>query len=200
MRFMSKTSAGKSTPPPGDAVEEVRAEEGATSAEEIPVDIGPAEPEEAPPAAMAEDAAALKDRWLRAEAELQNYRRRAARERQEARLAAEESVMLEIITALDDLERALAAAGESGAPEPWVAGVRLVANRLADYLARQGVVVLDPAGQPFDPVFHEAILEVADAGVEPGRVTEVVLKGWRRGDRALRAARVVVARSPAEKG
>jgi molecular chaperone GrpE len=181
-------------------VEEVRAEVGATSAEATPVDIGPAGLEEAPPAGPAEDAAILKDRWLRAEADLQNYRRRAAREREEARLAAEESVMLEIITALDDLDRALSAAGESGAPGPWVAGVRLVATRLVDYLARQGVTVLDPVGRPFDPVFHEAILEVAAAGVEPGRVTQVVLKGWRRGDRALRAARVVVARSPAEKG
>jgi molecular chaperone GrpE len=74
----------------------------------------------------------------------------------------------------------------------------MVAGRLADYLARQGVVALEPMGQPFDPRFHEAVLEVAVPGVTPGHVTQVLLKGWRRGDRALRAARVAVARATDE--
>jgi len=145
---------------------------------------------------VAEDAGVLRDRWLRAEAELQNYRRRAAREREEARRNAEESVMLEVIAALDDLDRALATARESGAPESWAEGVRMVTSRLVDYLARQGVTPLDPLGQPFDPAFHEAVLEMEAPGVPPGHVTQVILKGWRRADRALRAARVVVAREP----
>ena len=143
-----------------------------------------------------EDAAVFKDRWLRAEAELQNYRRRAARGREEARRGAEEGVMLQIIAALDDLDRALGMVPASGAPEPWAEGVRMVASRLTDFLARQGVVALDPVGQPFDPVFHEAVLELAVPGVEPGHVTQVLLKGWSRGARVLRAARVVVARAP----
>jgi molecular chaperone GrpE len=179
-------SAGVATPgvgmPEPDAV---AAGEGrpAESAEALPVDAG-------------EDAAALKDRWLRAEAELQNFRRRAARDREETRRSAEESVMLEIIAALDDLDRALATAPESGSPEPWSEGVRMVGSRLVEYLGRQGVVTLDPVGQPFDPVFHEAVLEMVVPGVAPGHVTQVLLRGWRRGMRALRAARVVVARAP----
>jgi molecular chaperone GrpE len=156
----------------------------------------PAEPAAASPVPPPEDAALFKDRWLRAEAELQNYRRRAAREREEARRGAEESVMLELIAALDDLDRALGALPAAGTPEPWAEGVRLVASRLTDFLARQGVVAQDPLGQPFDPAFHEAVLEMAVPGVEPGRVTQVLLKGWSRGPRALRAARVVVARAP----
>jgi len=152
---------------------------------------------EAAAAPSAEDLAQLEDRWLRAEAELQNYRRRAAREREEARQAAEESVMLEIIAALDDLERALAAGGPDSTA-PWMHGVRLVMNRLVDYLARQGVVPVDPVGAPFDPALHEAILELATVEAEPGQVMQVVLRGWRRGGRALRPARVVVARAPAE--
>ena len=151
-------------------------------------------------AAAAEDPAVLRDRWLRAEANLQNYRRRAERERVEARRNAEESVMLELIVALDDLDRALAMAREAGAPETWSEGVRLVVGRLTDYLARQGVVPLDPAGEAFDPNFHEAILELESAEVPPGHVVQVVLRGWRRGERALRPARVIVARAPAEKG
>jgi molecular chaperone GrpE len=158
--------------------------------------VRPADRPGAGPAEAAEDAAVLKDRWLRAEAELQNFRRRAAREREETRLSAEEGVMLEVIVALDDLDRALAAVPESNSPEPWAEGVRMVADRLAEYLGRHGVVALDPVGQPFDPAFHEAVLEMAVPGVEPGHVTEVLLRGWRRGPRALRAARVVVARAP----
>jgi len=150
-----------------------------------------------PAAAAQEDAAALKDRWLRAEAELQNFRRRAIREREEARRGAEEAVMLEVIAALDDLDRALATARESDSPDSWAQGVRLVATRLVDYLARQGVVPVDPVGQPFDPRFHEAVLEMESAEVPPGHVAQSILRGWRRGERALRAARVVVAREPA---
>lgn len=151
-------------------------------------------PATAPP--VEDDAAALKDRWLRAEAELQNYRRRAAREREEARRGAEESVMLELIAALDDLDRALGTARDAGAPGSWAEGVRLVAGRLGDFLARQGVTPEDPLGRPFDPRFHEAVLEMESAGTPPGHVAQVVLRGWRRGERALRAARVVVAREP----
>ena len=139
-----------------------------------------------------------KDRWLRAEAELQNFRRRATREWEEGRRNAEESVLLEMVGALDDLERALEAARGSGADQEWVKGVALVAQRLRDYLARQGVSIVDPLGEPFDPAFHEALLETdAPPGTPPGIVMQVVQKGYRRGDRALRPARVVVARAPA---
>jgi molecular chaperone GrpE len=150
----------------------------------------------AEPVEAGEDAVVLRDRWLRAEAELQNFRRRAARDREETRRNAEESVMLEVIAALDDLDRALATVPETGSPVPWVEGVRMVGSRLVEYLGRQGVVTLDPVGQPFDPVFHEAVLEMVVPGVAPGHVTQVLLRGWRRGPRALRAARVVVARAP----
>jgi molecular chaperone GrpE len=145
-----------------------------------------------PPAPAETD---FKDRWLRTEADLQNYRRRAQRDAEEARRDAEERVMLEIIAALDDLERALEAARESGAPESWTHGVQLVAQRLSEFLVRQGVVALRPVGEPFDPQFHEALLEVdPPAGVAPGAVVQVALTGYRRGARALRAARVVVAK------
>ena len=150
------------------------------------------------PADAAEDVAVLKDRWLRAEADLQNFRRRAAREREETRRSAEEAVLLEVITALDDLERALASVPESSPPQPWVEGVRLVGSRLVEYLGRQGVVAPDPVGQRFDPVFDEAVLEMVVPGVAPGHVTQVLLRGWRRGARALRAGRVIVAREPDE--
>jgi molecular chaperone GrpE len=164
------------------------------AAASVPV-AAPAGPDAA---GVVEDAAALKDRWLRAEAELQNFRRRAARDREESRRSAEEGVMLEIIAALDDLDRALAAPAEGGAQEAWAEGVRMVGRRFVEYLGRQGVVAEDPLGHAFDPAFHEAVLEVPVQGAVPGQVTGVLLKGWRRGARVLRAARVVLARAPEE--
>ncbi len=139
----------------------------------------------------------LKDRWLRAEAELQNFRRRAQRDLEESTRFAEERVLLEMISFLDDLERAIAAAGEAGSPGPWLEGVTLVARRMGEYLARHGVTPVEPHGERFDPVHHEALLEIeAPAGIAPGHVVEVVRKGYRRHERPLRAARVVVAKQP----
>jgi molecular chaperone GrpE len=139
-----------------------------------------------------------RDRWLRAEAELQNFRRRAQRDAEDARRRAEEAVLLDLVGLLDDLERALEVAGEGGARPAWVEGVRLVLQKGRDYLSRQGVAVVDPAGEPFDPTYHEAILEVdPPTGAAPGTVVQVVQKGYRRGERSLRAARVVVARANA---
>ena len=158
-----------------------------------------AEPRAAEPAARPDERSAeeLRDLWLRAEAELQNLRRRAAREREETWRAAEESVLLELISSLDDLERALASAREAGSPESWTAGVQLTADRIRERLSRFGVAIVDPAGKPFDPRLHEALLEIdAPEGVSAGVVVEVIHKGYARGDRALRPARVVVARAP----
>ena len=197
---MSEERKGRRGPPAADpvagsaaaATPGLRAPEPDAAAGEA----SPAGPSGAAPVEAAEDAAVLKDRWLRTEAELQNFRRRAARDREETRRSAEESVMLELVAALDDLDRALASAPEAGAPEPWIEGVRLVGVRLVEYLGRQGVVTQDPVGQPFDPVFQEAVVELVVPGVAPGHVAQVLSRGWRRGTRALRAARVVVARAP----
>jgi molecular chaperone GrpE len=146
------------------------------------------------------DAAALadaRDRWLRAEAEIQNVRRRAAREREEQRREIEDQWLLELARLQDDLERALATARESGAPETWTRGVELVHARVGELLSRNGAVAIDPIGARFDPNLHEALLEVdAPAGVEPGVVVQVIARGLARGGRAVRAARVVVARGP----
>ena len=172
-----------------------RSEESTEAALELPPGEGATigEPEVAESAGAA--APEFKDRWLRAEAELQNYRRRAQRDLEETRRSSEERVMLEIIAALDDLERAIEASLAAKAPEAHLQGIRLVSNRLNEYLARQGVTILNPVGERFDPNFHEALLEVEPPeGVEPGHVVQVALKGYRRGDRALRPARVVVAR------
>jgi len=173
-------AAGGNAPDPG----------GAALPEGAAPDLG------TPEAPRAEVEPDYKDRWLRAEAELQNYRKRVAREFEQVRRGAEESVMLEMLSVLDDLERALEAARTAGAEAGWTQGVQLTAQRMRDTLARHGVEVVDPQGAPFDPSFHEAVLELpAPEGVPAGTVLQVAGKGYRRGERSLRAARVVVARA-----
>lgn len=157
--------------------------------------IAPEAPGDSPPAETAESPAELKDRWLRAEAELQNFRRRTQRNLEDAVRFAEDRLLLETLEQLDDLERALEAAATSGAPETWTQGVRLVTQKMADDLARHGVEPLRAEGARFDPRLHEALLEVdAPPGAEPGTVVQVIRKGYQRNGRALRVARVVVAK------
>jgi molecular chaperone GrpE len=185
----------ESGPVPGAGTDPERS--GEEPAEEGALPPATDAPETGPPETpRVETAPDYKDRWLRAEAELQNYRKRVQREFEELRRGAEEGALLELLPVLDDLERALAGMREAGAAEGWTQGVALTAQRMRDALARFGVEVVDPAGQPFDPAFHEAVLEMpAPEGVAPGTVLQVAHKGYRRGERALRAARVVVARA-----
>jgi len=193
---------GSATPPepvdPGAELPEPTREDLAleTPAEVVP----PSSPEGEAAGEDTEAARRYRDRWLRAEAELQNYRRRAVREREESERRAEESVLLQIIEQLDDLERALGAAGNAGAAGAWVEGVRLVAQKMRDTLSRYGVTSIETEGRMFDPEVHDAMLEVdPPAGVAPGSVVHVERPGYRRGGRVLRAARVVVARTAAER-
>ena len=179
-------------PLPGDAVS---ADAAAGSPEATAFVAGSAAAESLPAA----DATDYKDRWLRTEAELQNFRRRAARDREESVRLTEDRLLLEYVSVLDDLERALGAMTAEQTAEPWAQGVALTAQRLRDVLTRNGVTVIDAVGKPFDPLFHEALLEIdAPEGLLPGQVAQVAVSGYRRGERALRAARVVVARAKAD--
>ena len=140
----------------------------------------------------------LGDERLRAEADLQNTRRRAARESDEAERRGETRAFGAFLTLIDDLERARAAvpAGDPGGP--LLAGVALVLSRAMDELARLGISVIDPHGEPFDPHAHEALLSAASESHPAGVVSQVIARGYRHGERLLRPARVVVSTGPAE--
>ncbi|HKA23364.1 MAG TPA: nucleotide exchange factor GrpE [Candidatus Eisenbacteria bacterium] len=140
-------------------------------------------------------AAEFRDKWLRCEADLANYRRRVARDLEDAERGARERVLGEVVSLADDLERALDAAEQGEQSGPIVQGVRLVHGRVRDILRNHGVEVVDPLGKPFDPHEAEAVLEVDAPGQVPGTVVSVVEKGYRRGDRLLRPAKVTVARA-----
>jgi molecular chaperone GrpE len=134
------------------------------------------------------------DRLLRLAADFENYKKRAARERQEYVQLANERLIAELIPILDDLERALAAAEEHQEAQ-LEEGVRLVHNSLAGLLQRHGITPIETEGQ-FDPHVHEALLS-QPSEAEEGSVIDVVQKGYKLGERVVRPARVVVAAPPA---
>lgn len=137
-----------------------------------------------------ERVAALEDRLLRTAADFDNFRKRAAREREEYVKHANERFVKELLPVLDDLERALAHGEEHSIEE----GVRLVHRSLVSLLERHGVQEIDASGR-FDPHMHEALLsQPSDA--EEGSVLDVIQKGYTLGDRVVRPARVVVAAAP----
>ncbi len=125
----------------------------------------------------------------RTRADFENYRKRAAREAEEARARAKAELVAQLIPAVDNLERALQSANDSNALSD---GVKLVHEELRTVLERAGVEAYDPAGERFDPAWHEALSTHAVEGVEPGEVLETLDKGYRLDGQVLRAARVVV--------
>jgi molecular chaperone GrpE len=135
------------------------------------------------------------DGWKRAAADLENFRKRAARERAEFFTLANERLIGELLPILDDLERALVAAAEHEEAQ-LEEGVRLVHRSLASLLERHGVQAIDTDGK-FDPHVHEALLS-QPSEAEEGSVLDVVQKGYKLGERVVRPARVVVAAAPQE--
>ena len=151
--------------------------------------VDPAVDQAGPNSAVAE----LEDRLLRMAADFDNYKKRAARDREEYVTLANERLVKELLPILDDLERALTAAveHEEAALEE---GVALVHRSLASLLERQGLKQIETAGK-FDPHVHEALLS-QPSEAEEGSVIDVVQKGYTLGDRVVRPARVVIAAAP----
>ncbi len=137
----------------------------------------------------------LKDEALRERAELDNQRKRLARDVDLARKFANERLLAELLPVLDSLDAGLnaAAAGDS---EALRAGLELTRQQLLKVAADNGLTVVDPQGQSFDPDQHQAISQADQAGAEPGSVLQVFQKGYLLNGRLLRPALVVVARHP----
>jgi molecular chaperone GrpE len=126
----------------------------------------------------------------RAQADFENYRKRAARETAAAGDRAKSGLVRELLPVVDNLERALQSAAEG--EQHLAEGVRLVHSELIAVLERNGVVQYDPRGERFDPGEHEALSMRDQEGAEPGVVVDVVEKGYRANGTVLRPARVVV--------
>jgi molecular chaperone GrpE len=126
----------------------------------------------------------------RAQADFENYRKRAAKEAAAAGDRAKSGLVRELLPVVDNLERALASAGEG--EQHLAEGVRLVHSELVAVLERHGVEQFDPRGERFDPGEHEALSMRVQDGAESGVVLDVVEKGYRANGGILRPARVVV--------
>jgi len=155
---------------------------------------------EAELAAARDESERHRDRWMRERADLENLKKRAERERSEAVRFGSERLASDLLSVVDDLERAIRA-GEEGAGGPALLdGVRLVEKHLLDVLARHGVTRVASHGQPFDPAHHEAVAHVESDTHGSGMVIEEHRGGFRMHDRLLRPAMVSVSKGAGRPG
>src|SRR5437588_10800642 len=156
------------------------------------------------PAEVAREAAEYKDKLLRTLAEMENLRRRTAREVIDARQYGNAAFARDILAVADNMERALAALdaelrekADAGV-KALLDGVELTERELLKVLEKHGVKKFEPLGEKFDPNLHQAMYEVADPSVPAGTVAQVVQAGYMIGDRMLRPALVAVAKGGAK--
>ena len=137
-----------------------------------------------------------KDTALRAVADLDNYRKRVARERDESIKYANASFLERLIPVLDNFELGLQAARNAPGAGAIVDGLTMVYKQLQDFLTNSGVETVDALGQTFDPNLHEALAQEESLEVPEGKVIRQVRRGYRLRDRLLRPANVVVSKGP----
>ena len=142
------------------------------------------------------EAAANYDRYVRAVAELDNYRKRTVRMRAETRDEILRDILLQVAPILDNLRRALRQ--ETQEAELLKQGVELICGQFNDVLQGYGLAEIEALGQLFDPEVHEALAEVPDDEHAPGTVIEEMEKGYKLNDKVVRYARVVVSKASAE--
>jgi molecular chaperone GrpE len=141
--------------------------------------------------------AELRDRMLRVQADAENFRKRINREKEEVIRYAKEEFIREILPLKDNLERALAHTSEAERQDAIYAGVKMVLEQFNAVLEKMGVAPIEALNQPFDPAFHEAMLQQESDEVPPNTVICEHQKGYCYNERLLRPALVTVARAPA---
>lgn len=141
------------------------------------------------------EADANRDKWMRAMAELENFRKRARRELDSSINLARADLLKQLLEVLDNFERALDAfeQAESGPDETFIKGVNLIQDQLLKVLRDNGVSRIEAVGEPFDPNVHEAVSQIESDDVPSQHVAHVVKAGYRIEDQVLRPAVVVVA-------
>ena len=187
----SAEEAGAEEPAAQDAAAEER--DAANAGQEPAQDGGVDTPE-----SLREALEAAEDRALRAAAEAENVRKRAERSIENAHKFALEKFVAALLPAVDSFERAADAAAHADG-NANAEGIQLSLKLLAEAMERQGVAVVDPLGEPFDPNLHEAMSMIESDTAEPGSVLEVFQRGYALNGRLVRPARVIVAKArPAE--
>ena len=164
-------------------------EPGAEQVDEAPEAEAAADPQDLIDA----EVTAAREEVLRAQAEVQNIRRRAEKDVENARRYALEKFASELLPVVDNLERTLDASNQEVSMESLLEGVELTRKSFVDVLGRFQLEQIDPVGEPFDPQYHEAMSMVPNPDAEPNSVLHVVQKGYTLNGRVIRAAMVVVA-------
>ena len=174
-------------------------EPSATEADTAPTAVDAIESAEADPltAAFAERDE-CRDKLLRAHAELDNFRKRVQREREEERRYAIGSLAGDLLPVLDNLQRAVAAAEKGGTVDDLRQGVEMVLGQALETLAKHHVTPIAAAGEPFDPNHHEALTQVPSPDHPPLTILEEVEAGYKIHDRVLRPSKVIVSSAPPE--
>jgi molecular chaperone GrpE len=140
------------------------------------------------------------DRLLRQAAELENFKKRTIRDREESIRFANEALIKDLLPIVDNLERAVAHAQGGGNGNPLVEGVEMVMRGLLDVFSKHGITQIEAKGQPFDPVKHEAMAQVETEDHEPNTVLEEHHKGYLLHNRLLRPALVSVSKRRKKNG
>jgi len=141
--------------------------------------------------------AAQRDLYLRKLAEFDNFRKRTEREREELERFATGALTSDLLPVLDNFERAVEHGTDTDL-RAYHRGVEMIAKQLWDVLERRGLERIDPAGQQFQPEYHEAVQRIEGSEHEPGTVVAVMARGYRMGGKLLRPALVAVAIAPAD--
>jgi len=147
----------------------------------------------------AERGVEAQERYVRLYADFENFKKRAQRERDEARRSAIESVITRLLPVVDNFEMAMAASSQPGTTvEILKTGVGMIQGQIRAALGEFGVEEVEALGKAFDPLFHDAVSQQETADVPEGQVVQQLRKGYRCRDRLLRPASVVVARPPSQ--
>ena len=144
------------------------------------------------------EAARFKDLALRAQADLDNYRKRAVREKEDSIRYANSTLLEKLLPILDNFELGLEAARSAPDTASIVQGMSMVQKQLQDFLKAQGVEAIPAEGQVFDPGHHEAVAQEHSPGVPEGHVVRLLRKGYKLKNRLLRASSVTVSKGAAE--
>lgn len=166
----------------------------------VPVDTPALTPEQVDE--LKERAAKADENWerlLRTTADFDNFRKRAAREKQDAIKFANEGLLQKLVPVLDNFDMALAAAqnDQSEAAQSLLKGINMIYQQMKNSLLEAGLEEIDAAGKVFDPNFHEAVSQKETTEAPEGQVVQQLRKGYKLRDRLLRPASVVVAKAPA---
>ncbi len=154
---------------------------------------------EDPMAGLQADLDRFRDLALRSQADFENYKKRSAREKEQAIKYANSSLLERLVGIIDNFELGLAAAKEQRADSPIYSGMVLVQKQLNDLLAENGLQPIEAEGKTFDPNLHEAIAHEPNKQIPEGTVLRQVRRGYRLRDRLLRPSRVVVSSGPANR-